>query len=176
MKTPNRILHSLILLIALAPAVATAQTSTSTDAQKAFATIKSMPGQWEGKTQDGKDIRVDFKVMSGGSTVMSEIFTDKFGQDRHDMVSMIHLDGPNRLLLTHYCAAGNQPRMQANTSPDGRTITFNFVDATNLATPDAGHMQRMVLTLVDDNHHTEEWTFADHGKEMKEVFDLRRKM
>ena len=58
------------------------------------------------------------------------------------MVSMIHLDGPNRLLMTHYCGAGNQPRMQASVSPDGKTITFNYVDATNLSAPDAGHMQR----------------------------------
>ena len=35
-------------------------------------------------------------------------------------------------------------------------------------------MQRVVFTIVDANHHTEDWTFADHGKEMKEVFDLRR--
>jgi hypothetical protein len=37
-------------------------------------------------------------------------------------------------------------------------------------------MQRMVLTLLDDNHHTEDWTFVDHGKEVKHSFDLRRKM
>jgi hypothetical protein len=88
---------------------------------------------------------------------------------------MFNLDGPNRLLLTHYCAMGNQPRMQASVSPDGKTITFTYVDATNLATPDAGHMQTMVLTLLDENHHTEEWTFVDHGKELKRLFDLRRK-
>ena len=67
--------------------------------------------------------------------------------------------------------------MAASVSPDGKTFTFNFIDATNLDNPDAGHMQRMVLTLVDDNHHTEDWTFVDHGKEVtEEMFDLRRKM
>jgi hypothetical protein len=104
--------------------------------------------------------------------VMSEIL----GQGPEDMVSMFHLDGPNRLLLTHYCGSGNQPRMQASVSADGKTFTFSFVDATNLATPDAGHMQKMVLTMLDANHHIEDWTYADHGKEMKESFDLRRKM
>lgn len=148
-----------------------AQSGSTTDAQRAFAAIKSMPGAWEGKAADGRPIHVDFKVTGGGSAVMSEILVPN-----EDMISMFHMDGPNRLLLTHYCAAGNQPRMQASVSPDGKTITFNYVDATNLATTDAGHMQRMVLTLVDDNHHTEEWTFLDHGKEMKETFDLRRKM
>jgi hypothetical protein len=50
-----------------------------------------------------------------------------------------------------------------------------LVDAANLATPDAAHMQKMILTLIDDNHHTEEWTLVDHGKEHKEIFDLHRK-
>jgi hypothetical protein len=92
------------------------------------------------------------------------------------MVSMFHLDGPNRLLMTHYCATGNQPRMTASASPDGKTITFNFLDVTNLATPDAGHMDHVVIAALDANHHSEEWHFADHGKEMKELFDLHRKM
>lgn len=65
--------------------------------------------------------------------------------------------------------------MQAKTSPDGKTISFDFLDATNLATPDAGHMQRVTIAVHDANHHTEEWTFVDHGKEMKEVFNLHRK-
>ena len=165
-------LPALILLAALAATIAFAQTSLPTDAQKAFAVIKNMPGTWESKATDGRVLQVTFKVTAGGSAVMSEIL----GQGPEDMITMFHLDGPNRLLMTHYCGAGNQPRMQGSLSPDGKTITFNFVDATNLASPDAGHMQRVVLTLLDENHHTEEWTFLDHGKETKEVFDLRRKM
>jgi len=85
-----------------------------------------------------------------------------------------HMDG-DRLLLTHYCEAGNQPRMSATASPDGKTITFNFLDATNLISPDAGHMHRVVFTFVDANHHTEDWQFLDHGKEMVEHFDLQKK-
>ena len=169
MKRSLCITVSLILLMAVA---AFAQTGSQTDAQKAFAAIKAMPGTWESKAADGRVLDVAFKVTSGGSAVMSEIL----GNGPEDMITMFHLDGPNRLLMTHYCGAGNQPRMQASLSPDGKIITFNFVDATNLASPDAGHMQRLVLTLLDDNHHTEEWTFLDHGKESREVFDLRRKM
>ncbi len=156
----------LTMLFAVAATAAFAQT----DAQRAFASIKSMPGTWEGKGPDGHPLHVVFKITGNGSAVMSEI-------DGHsdDMISMIHLDGPDRLLMTHYCGAGNQPRMEASLSPDGKTITFNFVDATNLDSADSGHMQKMVLTMLDDNHHTEEWTFVNHGKEHKEVFDLRRK-
>jgi hypothetical protein len=156
----------ILATLALAATTAVAQT----DAQKAFTAIKSMPGTWEGKGEDGSALRVDFKVTARGSAILSEIL------GHEDMISVFNMDGPDRLLMTHYCAVGNQPRMQASLSPDGRIITFKFVDATDLAAPDAGHMQRMVLTLLDDNHHTEEWTFLDHGKEHKAFFDLRRKM
>ena len=159
-----------VLLLALLALAATAALP-QTDAQKAFASAKALSGAWEGKAPDGRALQVNFKTTAAGSAVLSEILVPN-----EDMVSVIHLDGPNRLLLTHYCASGNQPRMEAKVSPDGKVITFTYVDATNLSSPDAGHMQRMVLTMVDDNHHTEEWTFLDHGKEMKELFDLHRKL
>ena len=160
--------RTLVRIFITALALAMASAAAQTDAQKAFATLKSMPGTWEGDTRMGP-VQVTFKTTGGGSAVMSEIL------GKEDMITMFNLDGANRLLMTHYCAAGNEPRMQASVSPDGKVITFDFVDAMNLATPDAGHMQKMVLTLIDDNHHTEEWTFVDHGKEHKEVFDLHRK-
>lgn len=166
----SKLIRTLMLTSAIAFGAAGA--FAQSDAQRAFDTIKTMPGTWEQQSADGQTLKVTFKVVSGGSAVMSEI------QGHHGpegMISMINLDGPNRLLMTHYCEVGNQPRMQAAISPDGKTITFNYVDATNLPSPDAGHMEKMVLTLVDDNHHTEEWTFVDHGKEHKQIFDLRRK-
>jgi hypothetical protein len=159
---------SIRLLILAAIAVAATATFAQTDAQKAFNAIKNMPGTWEGQTSAGDSVQVNFKTVSHGSAVVSEIV------GKEDMISVFHLDG-SRLLMTHYCAMGNQPRMEARVSPDGKTITFNYVDATNLAAPDAGHMQRMVFTVLDENHHIEEWPFADHGKEHKAVFDLHRK-
>jgi hypothetical protein len=137
------------------------------DAQKSFDQLKSLSGSWEGKASSGKPVHVAFRVTSMGSALMSEIK----GED--DMITMFNLDG-ERLLMTHYCGAGNQPRMLATTSPDGKTITFDFLDATNLASSGAGHMNRVVISMLDAKHHTEEWNFIDHGKEMKEVFDLRR--
>ena len=89
------------------------------------------------------------------------------------MVTMFYLDG-DRLLMTHFCGAGNQPRMQASTSPDGKSVAFDFLDATNLATPQTGHMHRAVFTVADANHHTEEWVFTKDGQEHKELFSMER--
>lgn len=157
---------ALAFLLLLSASAALAQTA----AQKSFDQLKSLTGSWEGKTSDGKPLQVTFRDTAGGSALMSEIH----GHGPENMISMFHLDGPNRLMLTHYCGAGNQPRMTASTSPDGKAITFDFFDGTNIA-PEGGHMQRVVFTVIDANHHTEDWTFAaGPGKEMKEFFDLHR--
>ena len=159
------------LTIALFAALTGVAAFAQSDAQKSFNQLKVPTGSWEGTGSDGKRIQVSFRDTAGGSALLSEIHGHG-----EDMVSMFHMDGPDRLLITHYCTAGNQPRMQSSASPDGKTITFDFLDATNLASPEAGHMNRVVFSMLDPNHHTEEWIFADHGKQMKEVFDLRRKM
>src|ERR1700736_2931343 len=148
-----------VFAICLLLTLCTTAVFAQSDAQKSFDQLKSLNGSWEGKNSQGEPVRVSYRMTAGGSALMSEI--DGHGED---MISMIHFDGANRLLLTHYCTTGNQPRMQASASPDGKTITFEFVDATNLASRDAGHMQGVVFTLLDANHHLEEWHYVDHGK------------
>jgi hypothetical protein len=159
---------AVIPFVVLAVLSAVAQTGP----QKSFDQMKSFAGTWQGTDNTGGPVQVSYRMTSGG-VLVSEIQTAMKGHSE-DMISMIHMDG-DRLLLTHYCAVGNQPRMQASASPDGKTITFDFIDATNLAGPDAGHMQRVIFTSIDANHHTEEWHFADHGREIVARFDLERK-
>ena len=166
----NRIAVSLVVLLAsLAAQAAHAQSG----AQQSFDAIKALAGNWEGKTQMSDPVQVSFRLTAGGSAVMSEIVSQMKGKPE-DMITMFNMDG-DRLLLTHYCAAGNQPRMKASASADGKTLTFDFLDATNLSSPDAPHMHRVVFSFIDENHHTEEWHFAVGGKEMVETFDLQKK-
>jgi hypothetical protein len=157
----QRIAFSMLIILAATAAFA------QSDAHETFNHLKSLSGNWEGKTGNGKGLKVTFRSTSGGSALMSEILGEE------NMITMFTMDN-DRLLATHYCAVGNQPRMQASMSPDGKTITFTFVDATNLATPKAGHMDHLVITIPDADHHTEDWTFIQDGKEMKEHFDLTR--
>ena len=156
------------IFLTLAALSAAAQSNTL----KSFDLMKTLAGNWEGKSNMG-EVKVSYRLTAGGSALMSEIQGDIAGKS-DDMISMIHLDG-GRLLLTHYCEAGNQPRMQATASPDGKTITFDFIDATNLTNSQPGHMQRVIFTFVDETHHIEEWHFTAPGKEMVEKFDLQRK-
>jgi hypothetical protein len=157
--------------IALSLFVLSAPVLAQTSAQKSFDQLKTLAGSWQGTNSEGKPLQVSFRDTAGGSALMSEI--QAMGHD--NMISMFHLDGPNRLMLTHYCGVGNQPRMAATTSPDGKTITFDFLDATNVDSSSYGRMQRLVITMLDANHHTEEWTFAAApGKDLKQLFDLKR--
>jgi hypothetical protein len=166
-KEMKRLPTAVLLVLAATAAFA------ATDAQKSYDTIKALQGSWEGKNSQGKAVKVSFSSTANNSAVLSEIRGEEHGPDM--MVTMFHMDGPDRLLMTHYCSAGNQPRMMASASPDGKTLTFTFIDATNLASPEAGHMQRVVFTITDGDHHIEEWHFIDHGKEMVERFDLEKK-
>jgi hypothetical protein len=147
--------------------LATTTALAQSDAKVTLERLKSLNGTWEGKTSNGAPFKIIFRTVSGGSAVLSEILGEE------NMVTMFHLDN-DRVLATHYCTAGNQPRMQASMSPDGKVITFSFVDATNLSTPTAGHMDHLVISIPDADHHAEEWTFVQDGKEMKEQFTMTR--
>ncbi len=166
MNRPRIAISLVVLLSALA---AHAQSSS----QQSFASIKALAGTWEGKNQTGDSVQVLYKLTAADSAIMSDITTNKAGHN-YDMTTMFTMDG-DRPLMTHYCSAGNQPRMQASLSPDGKTLTFDFVDATNLTASHPGHMQRVIFTFVDANHHIEEWHFAAPGKEIVERFDLQKK-
>ena len=154
-------LSALVLLFATA--------ALASDASVAFDKLKTLEGSWAGKASDGQAVQVSYRITSGGSAIMSEI------QGHENMISMFALDG-DRLLITHYCAVGNQPRMAGTMSPDGKTFTFTFVDGTNILSSQPGHMQRVTFAIIDANHHTENWEFltADGKQEHHELFDLQR--
>jgi hypothetical protein len=89
------------------------------------------------------------------------------------MVTIYHLDGDN-LLMTHYCAAKNQPHMKLLPGKDPSVLTFDFVSGTNMK-PTDGHMHRLVIRLVDADHIVSTWTYFDKGKDAgSEKFELHR--
>jgi hypothetical protein len=146
----------------------TAPAAPDTPARRAFERIKRLAGDWQGKSTKGWEERTTFKVIAGGSAVMYTTFDAHPGQT---MLTVFHLDGEH-LMLTHYCVARNQPRLRATEiSDDGGTVTFTFLDATNLASRDKGHMDKAVFRFAGDDKFTTKWTWYQDGNErwMEEI-------
>jgi hypothetical protein len=182
MKTRNG-LWLLVVSIAVTAFAADATLAPS-DAQKSFDQIKTLSGTWRGgvKTFPPQSdipadavVKVSMRVTSRGNAMVHEMYDwmkpDDPSKNDHP-VTMFYLDN-DRLLLTHYCDAGNRPRMVAKTSPDGKTIDFDFIDVAGSTA--YGHMHHATFTIIDANHHTEDWTYMMPGdKPMRAHMDLER--
>ncbi len=134
-------------------------------------TIKSLVGTWEGYLEEGgKKIptKAEVRMTGGGSAVMHWLDPGT----PHEMVTMFHMD-KEELLATHYCAAQNQPRFKAEPSKTPNQVAFAFMDGTNIR-PGDGHMARLVITVLDADHHDEEWGFEQGGVVHTGVFHMTR--
>jgi hypothetical protein len=162
----------------------TTVTFAQSDAQKSFDKLKTLTGSWKGpvatfpKADDipeGTITQVSLRTTSRGNSIVHEMYDSSKPDDptKNDHpVTMFYLDS-DRLLLTHYCDAGNRPRMVARTSSDGKIVEFDFVDVAG--STEYGHMHHAVFTIIDANHHTEDWTYMMPGdKPMRAHLDLQR--
>jgi hypothetical protein len=132
---------------------------------EAFEQLKALAGHWEANPTADMKATLNIEVTSGGSVVLEKLHVVDKGQ-AEDMVTAYYLDG-DQVKLTHYCTAGNQPTMRGTYAPETKTLTFDFVSATNLKSPNAGHMHRAVYTFLDDDHFKTAWTFR---KDQKDAF------
>ncbi len=129
------------------------------DHAAAFERLKELAGKWSGAKEGGGDVSLTYALVSDGTTLMETL-----EEGAHSMVTMYHMDG-DRLMLTHYCAAGNQPRMVAM-EVTGGSITFQLKDVTNLSSPGAGHMGQLVMKLPEGKDGlTAQWTWRQSGQE-----------
>jgi hypothetical protein len=162
-----------IVVISLST-MAFAQSVAQSDAQKSFDKMKTLAGSWEGRVvgtgtpMDGTQLRVTLRVTSRGNALVHEM-TQSASPD--DPITMFYLDG-DRLLLTHYCDAGNRPRMTGKLAPDGKSVDFEFLDVAG--NTQYGHMHHAIFTVIDANHHAEEWTFMQGDKPVQARVELQR--
>jgi hypothetical protein len=150
------------------------------EAQKSFATLKSLAGEWEGAVtvpdapeMSGSKMHLSLRVTSRGNALVHEFQEAGTPLDatKYDHpVTMLYVDG-DQLTLVHYCDAGNRPRMTGKMSADGKTVEFELKDISGNTDY---HMHHSVFTVVDANHHLEDWTFMMKDKPIHAHFDLHR--
>jgi hypothetical protein len=137
--------------------------TSADDAHRAFERLLALEGDWEGHSSEGWKDRVRFEKIARGSVLLE---TSQFeAHPGETMVTAHHLDG-DRLVLTHYCVAGNQPRLVLSGSKnDGADLSFSFLDGTNMTSRDRGHMDRVEMHFIDADHFTSRWTWYQDGRE-----------
>jgi hypothetical protein len=129
-------LFGLVTVLLAAGSVSAAVKTTT-----AFDLLKGLAGKWA--IQSGEKllaIQMTYEVGSNGSIVKEE-----FGKE----LSVFYRDG-SELSMIHFCNAGNQPRlklMKESSSPV--VLIFEAVETTNLAGPDAAHVQRIIYSILD---------------------------
>lgn len=166
-----RILFTLSLGLFLSHILVAQEMHPAVPASPAFDQLKSLAGEWEGKSSSGAAVtKVTYTVVSNGSVVMEHMLPAK----ESEMITMYTVDG-DRLAVTHYCAMGNQPTMQTDPlkAATGK-YDFKFVRLGGAKSPDESHMAALTLTILDKDHITQVWTFDDHGKSMTDTFTYTR--
>ena len=161
---------SVFSLLTAASVAGESMPGAKTGPNAGFEKLKPLVGNWQGKANDGKPVAITYALVSDGSALMETL---RAGSEA-EMVTVYHPDG-DRLMMTHYCSLNNQPRMRTDTGPaENGKLVFNFVDATNMSSPDAMHMHKLVVTFVDKDHFVQEWTWKGGEKEGTEVFRMER--
>lgn len=178
-----------------APAAAAAAAAPTTPApapkspaRKAYNRLKTLEGTWEGKVtttpkqalaelqavdaklgdMDGK-VSVAWGVGSNGHALTHV----DLGEGPHYKPLTVFYVEKDRLLLTHFCAFNNRPRMEAKISDDGNTVDFQFLDVEGVMK--YGYMRQATIVFIDDDHHTEDWVFNMPGDQpLRAHMDLRR--
>jgi hypothetical protein len=150
------------LLLVAVTAFAVAASAADFDAKAAFAQLQSLAGEWNGSVvkRDGPKTTVDYRLTAGGKTVMETLF----GGGAHEMISMYHLDGPD-LVITHFCAMGNQPRMKLDRVAS-RTNEFHFAfsGGSNLDAAKDTHIHEGRLRFPTADRLEAEWVVFRNGK------------
>ena len=155
------------LIVTLAGGAVRAQSRATAGFEK----LKSLVGEWQGTTPDDRTVDVTYQLISGGTALMETLQSP----NEPEMVTIYHLDG-DRLMVTHYCSIGNQPRLVAQV-PAGeiKSLNFTLLEVTNLTKPSAGHICSLGVAFEDRDHLKQTWAYRQDGKDVAETFNLKRK-
>lgn len=164
-------LTALVSACAARPGLRTVPPSTPA-AEALLARVKALEGTWELESEDGtRQVASVFTVSSHGSVVREVMFPGS----EHEMTNVYHLDG-SELVMTHYCAEGNQPRLVAR-AVDASTLAFHYESVSNLG-PEATFMGELALVHAEADTLRAEWKSLQHGRvrpEHSPVFVLTRR-
>ena len=133
--------------------------------ETAFETFKGFEGKWAIRSGQ-KTLPIEMTYESGSK---GSIVTEQFGKE----LSVFYRDGQS-LLMTHFCNAGNQPRLRLRENTRPGVFEFQMFDITNLQSADADHVERVVYRIVDDKTIDLEIVWKNGKSEESEKYTLTR--
>ena len=148
------------------------------DEKSVMEKLAALEGDWMYLDENGEEsdmIGSTFRLTAAGSALVEVMAPGS--PEGYEMVNMYHADG-DRVLMTHYCAAGNQPRMEVIATDDENRLELKFESVTNLASPDANHMHSAEYIFHGDDRLTTRWWSMQDGKISEEnhvTIELKRK-
>ena len=152
--------------------------AAAADEKSVMEKLAALEGDWVYLDENGEEtdmIGSTFRLTAAGSALVEVMAPGS--PEGYEMVNMYHADG-DRVLMTHYCAAGNQPRMEVKATEDENRIELQFESVTNLASPDANHMHHAEYVFRGDDRLTTRWWSMQDGKISEEnhvTIELKRK-
>ena len=147
----------LFVALGISGAMANEPAGATASGRELFSRLGKLTGSWSGTTSSGKTHHVSYRTTAAGS-VLVETWT--LGAGRESM-TLYALDG-ERLLATHYCPQGNQPRLAyTGTDAQGRA-QFRFVDGTNLHVPGGSHQQAFWIRLDGEREFSRGETYIEN--------------
>ena len=144
---------------------ATVEGQQTIDAGAALERLKGLKGTWSITDDRGSQPQRVATFRSGAGNIL---ILDEGGQ-----LTVFHLDN-DKLVLTHYCGSGNQPRMRVQ-ALDDRRIVFAMYDITNLSQPKAYHTKGLDIVFLSDDRVDLLYRGTKDGSESTQRVQLARK-
>jgi hypothetical protein len=146
-------LLGLLLLIS----AGTARGQTAVTAEQAFERLSTLVGRWQANVGE-RMISVDIRLSAAGSALVE---TWTLSSSRESLT--IYTRDGDRLLATHYCPQGNQPRLRFEGADAEGRYRFAFVDGGNLQDPQRQHQHALWTRFDDANQFTRSEIYLPNG-------------
>ena len=165
-------------LMAGVAVLAVSGSAMAAEGEDIMSRLAELEGEWMLLDENGEETDVvgsTFRVTSAGSTLVERMFPDH--PDGYEMLNVYHVDG-DRVLMTHYCSAGNQPRLRVLSTDDENRLQWQMESVTNLSAPGADHMHQAEYEFQGDDRLTTHWQSMVDGEVSDEhsiTFELKRK-
>ncbi len=115
--------------------------------------IKGLAGTWVGEMDHGKGpqpVEIVYRVTAAGSAVV-ETFNPGTPME---MITMYH-DQKGKLVMTHYCMLGNQPKMRLVSASD-KKLALDIVKNSGIK-EDEPHMNALTIEFLDADRIQHTW-------------------